>query len=350
MELGGSRTGGVNVGLGLHVRTGHLLKLGTCILELLDNATTLMLGARDLAAHVGQARHHVVALFLEQAHIGIDAADHVLHMAALLAQIAHKQALFLEHNLELLELALFLTQAVLRELQLGGALLRAALQVVPLRLQRTKLVDGQHLRKLVRARGQLFVLARAIDLTLQRPQLAGDLLIDVAGTGQVLVHRLDLFERTLLTALVLGDAGSLLNKSAALLGAALQNGIELALADDGMRILAQARIVQDVLNVHQAARARVDEVLTLARAIHAAGDSHLFKVDGKHMVRVVEHQRNLGHTHRLARRRAREDDILHGLAAQLLGALLAQDPQNRVGDVRFSRAVGTDDDGQARLK
>ena len=350
VELGGSRTGGVNVGLGLHVRTGHLLKLGTCILELLDNATTLMLGARDLAAHVGQARHHVVALFLEQAHIGIDAADHVLHMAALLAQIAHKQALFLEHNLELLELALFLTQAVLRELQLGGALLRAALQVVPLRLQRTKLVDGQHLRKLVRARGQLFVLARAIDLTLQRPQLAGDLLIDVAGTGQVLVHRLDLFERTLLTALVLGDAGSLLNKSAALLGAALQNGIELALADDGMRILAQARIVQDVLNVHQAARARVDEVLTLARAIHAAGDSHLFKVDGKHMVRVVEHQRNLGHTHRLARRRAREDDILHGLAAQLLGALLAQDPQNRVGDVRFSRAVGTDDDGQARLK
>ena len=65
VELGGGRSGGVNVVLGLHVRTGHLLKLGTRILELLDHATTLMLGARDLAAHVGQARHHVVALFLE---------------------------------------------------------------------------------------------------------------------------------------------------------------------------------------------------------------------------------------------------------------------------------------------
>ena len=65
VELGGGRTGGVNVVLGLHVRTGHFLKLGTRILELLDHATTLMLGARDLAAHVGQARHHVVALFLE---------------------------------------------------------------------------------------------------------------------------------------------------------------------------------------------------------------------------------------------------------------------------------------------
>ncbi len=65
VELGGGRSSGVNVVLGLHVRTGHFLKLGTRILELLDHATTLMLGARDLAAHVGQARHHVVALFLE---------------------------------------------------------------------------------------------------------------------------------------------------------------------------------------------------------------------------------------------------------------------------------------------
>ena len=350
VELGGGRTSGINVLLGLHVRAGNFLKLGTCILELLDHATALMLGARDLAAHVGQARNHVVALFLEQTHVGVNATDHILHMAALLAQVAHKQALFFEHNLELLELALLFAQAVLRKLKLGSALLGAALQVVPLRLQRTKLVDGQHLRKLVRARGQLFVLARAIDLTLQRSQLTGDFLVDITGTGQVLVHRFNLFERTFLATLVLGDAGGLLNEGTALLGAALQNGIELALADDGMRILAQSRIVQDILDVHQAARARVDEVLAFARAVHTTGDGDLVKVDRQHMVRVIEHQRDLGDTHRLTRRRAREDDVLHGLAAQLLGALLTQDPQNRVGDVRFSRAVGTDDDGQARLK
>ena len=291
-----------------------------------------------------------MALFLEQAHVGVNAADHILHMAALFTQVAHEQALFLEHDLELLELTLLFAQAVLRKLKLGGTFLGAALQIVPLRLQRTQLVDGQHLRKLVRARGQFFVLARAIDLTLQRTQLTGDFLVDIAGTGQVLVHRLDLFERTLLAALVLGDAGSLLDEGTALLGAALQNGIELTLADDGMRILAQTRVVQNILNVHQAARARVDEVLALARAIHAAGDGNLVKVDGQHMVRVVEHQRDLGHAYRLASRRAREDDVFHGLAAQLLGALLAQDPQNRVGNVRFSRAVRPDDNGQTRLK
>ena len=105
----------------------------------------------------------------------------------------------------------------------------------------------------------------------------------------MLVHRFNLFERTLLAALVLGDAGCLLDEGAALLGAALQNGVELALANDGMRILAQARIVQDVLNVHQAARTRVDEVLAFARAIHATGDGDLVKIDGQHMVRVIEH-------------------------------------------------------------
>ena len=142
VELGGGRTSGVNVLLGLHVRTGHFLKLRTRVLELLDHATSLMLGARNLPAHVRQARHHVVALFLEQAHVGVNAADHILHMTALLAQVAHKQALFLEQDLKLLELALLFAQAVLRKLQLGGAFLGTALQVVPLRLQRTQLVDG----------------------------------------------------------------------------------------------------------------------------------------------------------------------------------------------------------------
>ena len=142
VELGGGRTSGVNVLLGLHVRTGHFLKLRTRVFELLDHATSLMLGARNLPAHVRQARHHVVALFFEQAHVGVNAADHILHMTALLAQVAHKQALFLEHDLKLLELALLFAQAVLRKLQLGGTFLGTALQVIPLRLQRTQLVDG----------------------------------------------------------------------------------------------------------------------------------------------------------------------------------------------------------------
>ena len=73
-----------------------------------------------------------MALFLEQTHVGVNAADDILHVAALLAQVAHKQALFFEHDLELLEFAFLFAQAVLRKLKLGSALLGTALQVVPL--------------------------------------------------------------------------------------------------------------------------------------------------------------------------------------------------------------------------
>ena len=45
VELGGGRTSGINVLLGLHMRAGHFLELSTCVLELLDHATALMLGA-----------------------------------------------------------------------------------------------------------------------------------------------------------------------------------------------------------------------------------------------------------------------------------------------------------------
>ena len=53
MQLGGGRTGGVNILLGLHMGAGDFLKLGARILKLLDHATALMLGTRDLAAHIG---------------------------------------------------------------------------------------------------------------------------------------------------------------------------------------------------------------------------------------------------------------------------------------------------------
>ena len=45
VELGGGRTSGVNVLLGLHMRAGHFLELGARVLELLDHTTALMLGA-----------------------------------------------------------------------------------------------------------------------------------------------------------------------------------------------------------------------------------------------------------------------------------------------------------------
>ena len=164
------------------------------------------------------------------------------------------------------------------------------------------------------------------------------------------LHAFQALERALTTALVLGDARCFLDEGAALLGLAGKDGVELALTDDGVRLLAQTRVVQDVGDVEQAGGGTVDEVLALARAVHAAGDHDLLEVDGQHVIGVVERQINLGHAHRLARRGARKDHVLHRGAAQLLGALLAQDPADGVADIGLARAVGAHDNRESRLE
>ena len=108
--------------------------------------------------------------------------------------------------------------------------------------------------------------------------------------------------------------------------------------------------MQDVGDVHQTARSVVDEVLALARTVHAACDRDLGEVDGQRVIGVVEDEGDLGEADGIACRGAREDDVLHRLAAQLLGALLAQDPQDGVGDVGLAAAVGAHDHGQAGIE
>ena len=56
---------------------------------------------------------------------------------------------------------------------------------------------------------------------------------------------------------------------------------------------------------------------------------------------------DFGHAARLAVARALEDDVFHLAAAQVLNALLAQNPGNRVGNVALAAAVGPDNGGNS---
>ena len=311
---------------------------------------TLLLGRRERHAHLGEARHHVAPLLLEQAHVGVHATQQVLHASALLAEVAHKEALLLKQRLQLLQLALLLGGAVLRQFDRGIGLVATCGEARVVGLQQAQVVNGQNGRNLAQALGKVAMALGLVDLALERAQLAPDLALDVLGAGEVVLHRLELALGALLAAAVLGDAGRLLDQRTALLGPARQDGVELALADDGVRILAQARVVQDVGDVHEARRRIVDEVLALAGAVHATRDGDLGEIDRKGVVGVVEHERDLGEAHRLARRRTREDHVLHGLAAQLLGALLAEHPQDGVGHVGLTRPVGAHHYGEARVE
>ena len=99
------------------------------------------------------------------------------------------------------------------------------------------------------------------------------------------------------------------------------------------------------LDVFQAAGGAVDQVFALATAVDAAGDMHLVRIVGEFTAGVVEDDRGFGRAGRLAVVGAFEDDVGHLLAAQALGALRPEDPFDGVDDVRFTRPVGPDHDG-----
>ena len=283
---------------GAHLGVGELARHA---LVLLRRLLALVLAGRQVHAHLGEARDHVLALFLKQAHVGVHAAEDVLHAAALLAEVTHEDALLLEQRLVLLQLALLLGVTPLGELygRLGLTLARG--QLIVAHLQLAEVVHRERGGELGQARLELMVALGLVHLALEGPELARDLARDVLRAGEVLVHRGELALGARLAAAVLGDAGRLLDELAALFGAAREDGVELALADDGVGLLAEARVVQDVGDVHQARRRVVDEVLGLPRTEHAARDRHLGEVDGEGVVGIVEHERDLGNAHGLAR-------------------------------------------------
>ena len=199
----------------------------------------LVLGLRALAlhggeahAHLGEPRDHVLALFLEKAHVGVHAPEEVLHPAALLAQVANEDALLLKQRLVLLQVVVLLVQAVLGELD-GGVCLLAALGEAP--VARLELPEVVHRERGVELGEPPLQVVRAlclVHLTLERLELAIDLALDVLGPGKVLLHALELSLRALLAAAMLADARRLLDELASLLWPAREDAVELTLTDD----------------------------------------------------------------------------------------------------------------------
>jgi hypothetical protein len=149
---------------------------------------------------------------------------------------------------------------------------------------------------------------------------------------------------------VLEDAGGLLDERPPVLRTPGEDGVELPLPDDDVHLPADAGVAEQFLDVEQAHLVAVDLVLALAGAVHTAGDRHLGVLDRQGAVGVVDGQRHLGTAQRGAAGGAGEDDVLHLAAAQALGALLAEDPRDRVDDVGLARAVRADDGGDPGLE
>ena len=96
------------------------------------------------------------------------------------------------------------------------------------------------------------------------------------------------------------------------------------------------------MDITQTGGLTVDVILTVTGAIVAAGDHDLVGIVGQRPIGVVQRQGSFRETNGATLLSTAEDHVLHLGAAEGLGALLAHDPQDRIGNIRFTGAVGTD--------
>ncbi len=195
---------------------------------------------------------------------------------------------------------------------------------------------------------ETLVQLRRLGLTLQRPQAGACLALNVERAIEVLLRAIELELRAAPALAVLAQPGRLLDQQPAVLRLGGDDRLHAALADDGVHLLAQARVGQHLEHVDQAALRPVEAVLALAAAVQPATDRDLAERQIDVALGVVEDQLDLGGRARLDAVAAGEDHVLHRLAADGQRRLLAHAPQHRVGDVRLARAVRADDDRHAR--
>jgi hypothetical protein len=211
---------------------------------------------------------------------------------------------------------------------------------------------------------QALVAARPRRLSLQRVALLLDLEDDVVDPRQVLLRRLELQLGGAPARLVLRHPRGFFDQHPPFGRPRRQDLADLPLLDDRVRLDAEAGVHEQIVDVTQAADLSVDQVFALARSIQPAADLHVARDQrliveeevGRRIGRrrrhgnlrdVGELETHLGRRRRLARVAAVEDHVFHAIAAQALGALLAEHPGDRVDDVALAAAVRADDGGDA---
>src|SRR5262249_4145265 len=231
---------------------------------------------------------------------------------------------------------------------------------------------------------QLLVAPRLRGLALQRPALLLDFEDDVVDARQVLLRGLELQLGRAPARFVLGDARGFLDQLPPIGRPRAQDHADLALLDDRVRLGADPRIHQQVVDVLEPADLPVDQIFALARPVEPSRDFDVARdrlddvLDQTRIVPVavsvavpvfvrvvpvqvsavvrhffheaVEAQPHLGRRRRLPRVAAAEQHVFHPLAAQALRALLSHHPRDRVGHVALAAAIRTDDGGHAMVE
>ena len=348
--------GGLQHGAGLLGALGRGLQLrldGTDVLHQLLQAAGVALDVlADLPQCLFRARQFLLLLLarflavldrlLDAGHVGAEPVVVALHLVETLVGPGQRLPQLLQFGLD---------AALCRQLRLHGGLefadLFFALAAVPVQ---AAVAQRQQFRPDLALLFLEFLVALGrARLALELAELLVDFLEQVVQPVEVLAGVLDAVFGLAAAFLVLGDAGGLLQEHPQLLRLGLDQARDHALLDDGVATRPEAGAEEDVGDVAAPAPGAVQEIGggAVARDLAADGDLVVAGVlAGDLAFGVVEGQLDAGVADRLARRRAVEDDVRHGIAAQVLGGGLAHDPAHGVDDVRLAAAVGADDADQ----
>ena len=142
---------------------------------------------------------------------------------------------------------------------------------------------------------------------------------------------------------VFGNTGSLLKDLTAVSALQGQNFIDSALTDIGIALPTQAGIHKQFIDVTQAGGLLVDIVFAVTAAVIPAGDHHLVGIVGQSTVRVIQSEGCFGKAYGRTLLGTAEDHVFHFCTTKCLGALLAHNPQNSIGNIGFTGAVWAND-------
>ena len=195
-----------------------------------------------------------------------------------------------------------------------------------------------------------FVQLGGLGLALERPQPRPGLAFDVEGAVEIVLGTGQLELGAPAALAVLAQPSRLLDEQAPIARLGGDQRLDPSLRDDRMHLLAQPGVRQELDDVDQATASSREAVLALAGPIEPALDGDLGDAEPEAPLAVVEDELHLGVACGLAPRGAAEDDVLHRLAADRAGGLLAERPQDGVGHVGLARAVGPDDHADARAE
>ena len=173
-------------------------------------------------------------------------------------------------------------------------------------------------------------------------EVGGEFAQDIFNPRQVLAGITEPIFCFAATFFVFGNASSFFQKQTEFFRFGFNDAADRALANDGVCPWAQACTQKHVLHVTTANRLVVDVVATGAITGQNAFDrnfSKLAPLTTSAVIRVIKHQFDTGAAGRFATGGAVENNVLHGVAAQLAGPTFSENPAHRVHDVGLTATV-----------